>query len=273
MILIKNMIKSTQFFIEGSFDKLINSQNISYNLNIGGEYDIKKQNQIAIEALSNQEDIVSYHNIKTPLIFFHQNLNSFLSIISPDKTQAQKLKNIAKIKENNNSIKEYEKFQPREFYEELKNILNLENSIDKYSPNNNGLNTIKDIIGYYVITADNFFKMLLILLRIREKVPVIMMGETGCGKTSLIRKLNQLLNNGDEDKMKILNIHSGITNENIYEFLFSKKGPNNLSIIDEAKMLEKSEEKREKENIKFGKYYEKKNIWIFLDEINTCNSK
>ena len=32
------------------------------------------------------------------------------------------------------------------------------------------------------------------------------MGEAGCGKTVLIKKLNQLLNNGEE-KLEILNIN------------------------------------------------------------------
>ena len=38
----------------------------------------------------------------------------------------------------------------------------------------------------YVITTDNFLKMNVIFLRVQSKVPVIIMGETGCGKTSLI---------------------------------------------------------------------------------------
>ena len=86
--------------------------------------------------------------------------------------------------------------KPEEFYSELKQILGLNNPINKYESNPNNLNNIKDIIGYYVITHDNVLKMLLILLRIRENVPVIMMGETGCGKTSLIRKLYELMNDG-----------------------------------------------------------------------------
>ena len=99
--------------------------------------------------------------------------------------------------------------------------------------------------------------MLLILIRIKGKVPVIMMGETGCGKTSLIKKLSQLLNGGDETKMKILNIHAGITNEIISDFLFKQKYNNNeKSIVDEAKNLEKKSEE----------------VWVFFDEINTCNS-
>ena len=64
--------------------------------------------------------------------------------------------------------------------------------------------------------------MVLILLRIRENIPIIMMGETGCGKTSLIRKLSELINNG-ESKMEILNIHAGITDQEIVDFLYKKR--------------------------------------------------
>ena len=272
MGLIDLMIKSTQNLISSSYDKLLNSQKISYNLNIGGEYDMDKQNQVAIEALSNSADIISYNNIESPLLFLNENANSYLSIISPNSSKIKSLNYISKIKGENNFIKNYQNFAPKDFYQEFKIILNLENPIDKYSDKQkNSLISIKDIIGYYVITPDNFFKMLLILLKIREKVPVIMMGETGCGKTSLIRKLDELLNNG-EDKMKILNIHSGITNEKIIEFLFSKQEYNNMSIIEEAKVLEEIEQTTYEEMLKKGKYYEKRKLWIFLDEINTCNS-
>ena len=85
--------------------------------------------------------------------------------------------------------------------------------------------------------------MILILIRLEAKIPVIMMGETGCGKTSLIRKLSELKNNGDSDKLKILNIHSGTTD---------------YDIINDIKKIILSTEKE-------------KEVWIFLDEINTCN--
>lgn len=39
----------------------------------------------------------------------------------------------------------------------------------------------------YVLTADNVLKMVLVIQRVRAGIPVIVMGETGCGKTSLIR--------------------------------------------------------------------------------------
>ena len=49
------------------------------------------------------------------------------------------------------------------------------------------------------MTIDNFRKMILILYRIIASIPVILMGKTGCGKTAFIKKLNQLLNNGEEN--------------------------------------------------------------------------
>ena len=38
----------------------------------------------------------------------------------------------------------------------------------------------KAILGTYVYTPDNFIKVVLILLRRRDKIHIIMMGETGC---------------------------------------------------------------------------------------------
>ena len=52
------------------------------------------------------------------------------------------------------------------------------------------------------------------MYRIKANVPVIVMGGTGYGKTSLIKKLSQILNNGEE-KIKIINIYPVITDEEI----------------------------------------------------------
>ena len=51
--------------------------------------------------------------------------------------------------------------------------------------------------------------MVLLVYRIIADIPVILMGETGCGKTALIKKLSQILNNG-EVVVEIINIHPGI---------------------------------------------------------------
>lgn len=91
----------------------------------------------------------------------------------------------------------------------------------------------------YVVSPDNFLKMIWIALRIENQIPVIIMGETGCGKTSLIRHLARLL---DAD-FKCLNIHAGTSEDQIHDFIESCKAPGNTP----------------------------RQTWAFLDEINTCD--
>ena len=105
--------------------------------------------------------------------------------------------------------------------------------------------------------------MCLILIRLRANIPVIMMGETGCGKTSLIRKLSELQNNG-KCLLVIDNIHAGHTNDDIINFIETK-------VIPEAKKLSEKE-KINKEKYKLGQLYEEKKLWVFFDELNTCKS-
>ena len=89
------------------------------------------------------------------------------------------------------------------------------------------------------------------------------MGETGCGKTSLIRKLSELLNNG-KSNMKILNIHAGIKDKEIVEFLKKKENQNKQTILEEAKQLYITERRKKEESMKKDfKYFEKK-IMDFL---------
>jgi Ni2+-binding GTPase involved in maturation of urease and hydrogenase len=62
------------------------------------------------------------------------------------------------------------------------------------------------------VTPDNYLKMCLIYLRVKSRLPVIIMGEVGCGKTSLVKFLcKDVLN----ERIEILNIYTGITKNNI----------------------------------------------------------
>jgi len=92
--------------------------------------------------------------------------------------------------------------------------------------------------------------MVMINLRMNARVPLIIMGETGCGKTLLIKALASLKN----VKMIIFNIHSGIDNNKILEF------------VNENKLTEDKENKFKVDYTKVNK------IWVFLDEFNTSNS-
>lgn len=98
-----------------------------------------------------------------------------------------------------------------------------------------------EISKTYALTPDNLLKMVLIVLRIQGRQPIIIMGETGCGKTSLIRYLSVIC----QVDFQILSIHAGVTEETI-----------------EGKIT--SCDNKAKENLE-------RSYWLFLDEINTCD--
>ena len=52
---------------------------------------------------------------------------------------------------------------------------------------------LKEKITKIKINGDNFLKMALIFLRIESNIPIILMGETGIGKTSLIELLKEIM--------------------------------------------------------------------------------
>ena len=118
----------------------------------------------------------------------------------------------------------------------------LQNMLEKIARTNLqplSADTIKHLNAEYALTPDNLLKMILIMLRIKAHIPVIVMGETGCGKTSLIRYLATV---SDVD-FDVLSIHAGIQEKQIIHTICKK---------NEAALLSPTQEK-----------------WLFLDEINT----
>ncbi|KAK3603844.1 hypothetical protein CHS0354_042851 [Potamilus streckersoni] len=93
----------------------------------------------------------------------------------------------------------------------------------------------------YALTPDNLLKMVLIMLRVQAHIPVIIMGETGCGKTSLVWYLSRICG----ISLKVISIHAGIEEDYLVEKVINinKEALNSLSYP----------------------------VWVFLDEINTCN--
>lgn len=55
-----------------------------------------------------------------------------------------------------------------------------------------GIKNYRDPDKTYVLTVDNLIKILAIQMRFRCGIPVVIMGETGCGKTRLIRYMCDL---------------------------------------------------------------------------------
>lgn len=147
----------------------------------------------------------------------------------------------------------YANYNKYDYLSKLKEIFNLENPVTEEEKNesNSNLKSLYKILGdEYVITADNFRKMVKIYYRLISNINLIIMGETGCGKTLLISKLYELLNNGEKISNDFkLNIHGGFTDEDIIE-----------------KIEKINNEVNQKQNLG------NKKIWVFIDEINACKS-
>ena len=200
----------TKYFTNGGFPRLLTG----IELNDEKDY-IDKLTKIYDNDLRNT-------TFPQPLIFIIKEKMRYSELKVPDKNSQEFSSSTA-------------------YLERFKEILNLPSPVNKL------LSIIQEKNNNYVITNDNFKKMVLLVYRIIANVPVIIMGDTGCGKTCLITKLNQILNDG-ESYLKIINIHPG---------------------YDDEKLCEKMDEaNKEAEEVK----KKGKELWLFFDEINTCLS-
>ncbi|XP_072028224.1 E3 ubiquitin-protein ligase rnf213-alpha-like [Amphiura filiformis] len=116
-----------------------------------------------------------------------------------------------------------------------------------------GVEDVTDPDDTYELTTDNVKKMLAIHMRFRCGIPVVIMGETGCGKTRLIRFLCHLqagwhsmqgLNN-----MILMKVHGGTTAKDI------------------LKKVKGAEEKARRNKQEFGV-----DTVLFFDEANTTEA-
>ena len=241
--IIKNFIEISQYFSEEKFKKLVEQkQNIyksSFDISNKEGYINNSVNNIA----NNKHKVISFNNFDFSLIFFYEGSSPLFSIIT-NKNKLDKeykdlllIKNLQsfKDKEKIKELPDYKLYSQNQFLEELRNIF-INNPLEKIKYSDK--ESLKEIAGNYIFTADNFLKMVLILLKIRANIPVIIMGETGCGKTSLIRKLSEIKHGGNKDKIKILNIHCGTTDNDICDFIYKIVIPEAIKIM-EKESLEK----------------------------------
>ena len=245
---IKNFIELTKVFTQSPFDTVLLKQIKS--MKMFGKYDENKAINEGIEALAdedNKKKIFSFEQIKPSLVFFNQDGQS-LSIISNNNKNEQEYKdlkalwNSQNLAQNNwSELVDYKNMNHDAFLEQVQKLF----SIDKMSKDQ--LKKLCEELGNYIFVADNFIKMVRILLNIQAKIPVILMGETGVGKTKLLEMLATLYGQGTR-RWERLQIHAGTTDLKIVSF------------------IEEVNKKVKKEGA------EDKITWIFFDEINTCNS-
>ncbi|XP_026723294.1 E3 ubiquitin-protein ligase rnf213-alpha-like [Athene cunicularia] len=81
-----------------------------------------------------------------------------------------------------------------------------------------GVKYLRDPDPSYQLTLDNTMKMLAIHLRFQCGIPVIIMGETGCGKTKLVQFMCNLQRaDRDLQNMLVVRVHGGTTSKTIQE--------------------------------------------------------
>ena len=255
--IIETFALGTQYFTYGSFSKLIlnweriNNKEKKVIELLSKEYDNDIKNEKFDKELIFMFKVDSKDKKKeNDFIYYKLNLSSdalekydyFLKYLDINEK-----KNFETIKKS----KPIEYYRKIEYLFILKSVLNLKNPVcggvsKPEEKNLISLNSITNDPTKYVITIDNFRKMILIIYRILANIPVILMGETGCGKTSLIKKLNQLLNNGESLNLKIINLDASYDDNKI------------INLMNDAN-------KEAEKNLR-------KAYWLFFDELNTIDS-
>ena len=244
---ISNFISLTKVFTRSPFDGVLLSQNKS--MEIFGNYNEDQAINEGVLKLADENEkkqIFSFDKIKPSLVFFNMDGGS-ISIITNNDRNDQEYNSLKQLWNSQNTdenvveeLYDYKNMPHEEFLHQIKKLF----SLDKM--------TIDDLrqkcedLGNYIFVADNFIKMVRILLNIEAKIPVILMGETGVGKTKLLEMLATLYGKGNLHWHR-LQIHAGTTDKKIVDFI--------------EKVTEEEKDKNPNDI-----------IWIFLDEINTCNS-
>ena len=156
----------------GGFAKLLTGET---PINEEERKDIKK---ILSKAYNNDLEEISFSE---PLIFIKK---------VKDKDKVKYSYEEFYIPSKNNPKSKYNEYKESEDYLiKIKELFALPNQVDKDEEIDGVMykslsSIIKEKNNEYVITIDNFKKMILLIYRILADVPVIIMGDTGCGKTT-----------------------------------------------------------------------------------------
>ena len=282
---IQAFLDLTNFFTAGAFDNIISEQN-SCIIEQKVYYDEEEANNKAADKLSEEKPNINFNELKDKGFIFINKDGQSLTIITCASKDSDIYKRLDKLynstakskddKEKHINIPDFTKMEKNDEYLEV-----IRTIVDSRED----LQTIKQKLGSYVFNADNFFKMVQILLRFRAGIPVLIMGETGCGKTSLINAIAEINNY----KMLTFNVHAGVNDNEIVQFMMknnlletdlvydefeddvenlyslgNEEDSNSISVTNFSNIiLEKEKSETEDKNIK---------KIVFFDEFNTSNS-
>ena len=140
--IVESFIKITKHFTEGAFTDLIKNQELAHKaLENNEKYDEDVDINNAVNQLANDNNhkVVSFDKIDPSLIFFHEGEGQSFSIITnKNKTDKEYIDLLglqnsqARIKKD--MVKElpnYRNYTQKQFLEELKEILNIKNPVEK----------------------------------------------------------------------------------------------------------------------------------------------
>jgi len=158
----------------------------------------------------------------------------------------------------------------------------LYKEVKKGGRETNALASHKERYGMFkgfVLTIDNVFKMLAVYFRLQAGMPVVIMGETGCGKTFSIKYLATIL----AFPFYKLDVHGGLNEQDVVDFMIHGKpgeeNPDNIGpLVCAQRECDFTTQATEEEKIKYAgkkrapKKYSPQPVWVFFDEVNTCDA-
>ena len=138
--------------------------------------------------------------------FVHFNINDNGDLCNP-RTNEVVLENIM-IPQLVTALKNRYKVKVQQDFDKLSRQEKLETLCNVF-----GVKKVFDPDSTYELTTDNVLKLLAIHMRFRSEIPVVIMGETGCGKTRMIDFMSKLKAGGNEkvENMVVVKVHGGVT--------------------------------------------------------------
>ena len=284
--LVESILNLTKFFTIGAFDEILKEQK-------GTKFDYDENTMKNIAQTLSTDKNIKFENLKdNSLICINEDGESLTILTNSDKN-SEEYKNLENLLNMGRSLTGGKKLHlidfnsaknddfnnfPEKIDEEDLKIPNFKflYVIKKYLCTSKSLKEMKESIGSYTFTADNFFKMILILLRIKSGISVILMGETGCGKTSLVNTICDLC----DYELLSKTINAGCTDNDIVAFIAKNNlAEENLNfdenINDDIDFGINSLSASGAQNSHLRNNLDDPNKLkvVFFDELNTCNSQ
>ena len=166
-----------------------------------------------------------FFNEDSTITFFGIKIDRNMSLVAPDGTVLQNNimhQNLYHLLREQNKTDKIPIFIPNNFDSlsddvKLRTLCRILGVERENLENRNDMNSrMIDPDPSYKLTADNVKKLLATYMRMKAGIPVVIMGETGCGKTRMIKYLCDILRaNRDTKNLYLMKVHGGLSKQTI----------------------------------------------------------